>query len=106
MLDEEVNRLPAKYREPFVLRYLEGRTNEQVAREAFRSATKGLSFMLGRCRKRDGPSDNTEVLTGVYRLDEIDPMAYRYRLVVVEHMTLNERNMSESVFVINDRPTI
>ena len=33
ILDEEVNRLPMKYRVPFILHHLEGRTNEDVARE-------------------------------------------------------------------------
>jgi RNA polymerase sigma factor (sigma-70 family) len=32
VLDGEVNRLPARYRSPFVLCYLEGRTNEEAAR--------------------------------------------------------------------------
>src|SRR5262249_1365227 len=33
VLDEEVSRLPARFRGPFVLCYLEGKTNEQAARE-------------------------------------------------------------------------
>ena len=33
VVDEEVSRLPAVYRQPFILCYLEGKTNEQAARQ-------------------------------------------------------------------------
>ncbi|HWY87638.1 MAG TPA: efflux RND transporter periplasmic adaptor subunit [Gemmataceae bacterium] len=55
VLDEEVSRLPARYRVPFVLCYLEGRTNEEAARII--GCPKGtvlsrLSWARERLRKR------------------------------------------------------
>jgi RNA polymerase sigma factor (sigma-70 family) len=51
VLDEELGRLSAKYRVPFVLHYLEGRTNEEVARELGCPVGTVLS-RLGRARER------------------------------------------------------
>jgi RNA polymerase sigma factor (sigma-70 family) len=51
VLDEEVNRLPSKYRTPFVLCYLEGRTNEEAAQEL--GCPKGtILSRLSRARER------------------------------------------------------
>jgi RND family efflux transporter MFP subunit len=55
VLDEEVSRLPARYRVPFVLCYLEGRTNEEAAQLI--GCPKGtvlsrLSWARERLRKR------------------------------------------------------
>src|SRR5262249_34942019 len=46
-LDEELSRLPDKYRAPLVLCYLEGKTHEQAARELGCPRTS-LSSRLGR----------------------------------------------------------
>lgn len=51
VLDEEVRRLPEKYRLPFVLCYLQGRTNEEAARELGRPVGTILS-RLSRARDR------------------------------------------------------
>jgi RNA polymerase sigma factor (sigma-70 family) len=51
VLDEEVSRLPAKYRTAFVLCYLEGRTNEEAAQEL--GCPKGtILSRLARARER------------------------------------------------------
>jgi RNA polymerase sigma factor (sigma-70 family) len=50
-LDEEVNRLPEHYRAAFVLCYLEGRTNEEAARELGRPVGTILS-RLARAREQ------------------------------------------------------
>jgi WD40 repeat protein len=50
ILDEEVGRLPEKYRAPLVLCYLQGRTNEEAARE-LGCATGTLKWRLGRARE-------------------------------------------------------
>jgi RNA polymerase sigma factor (sigma-70 family) len=51
VLDEEVSRLPARYRVPLVLRYLGGRTNEEVAAELGCPLGTVVS-RLGRARER------------------------------------------------------
>jgi RNA polymerase sigma factor (sigma-70 family) len=50
-LDEEVHRLPAKYRAPIVLCFLEGRTNAQAAQE-LRCPVGTVVTRLARARKR------------------------------------------------------
>src|SRR5262249_16692557 len=49
ILDEEVGRLPEKFRAPVVLCYLQGRTNEEAARELGYAAGT-LKWRLGRAR--------------------------------------------------------
>jgi RNA polymerase sigma factor (sigma-70 family) len=51
VLDEEVGRLPEKYRAPFVLCYLEGVTNEEAARR-LRCPTGTVLSRLSRARER------------------------------------------------------
>src|SRR5262249_20276407 len=50
VLDEEIHRLPEKYRVPVVLCYLEGKTHEQAARE-LAWPKSSLSARLGRARQ-------------------------------------------------------
>jgi RNA polymerase sigma factor (sigma-70 family) len=51
ILDEEINRLPMKLRLPFVLCYLEGRTNEEAAR-SLRCPKGTVLSRLSRARER------------------------------------------------------
>ncbi len=50
VLDEELSRLPSKYRAPLVLCYLEGRTNEDTARRLGRPIGS-MSWLLARGRE-------------------------------------------------------
>jgi RNA polymerase sigma factor (sigma-70 family) len=50
VIDEEINRLPEKYRGPLVLCYLEGKTNEQAAR-LLGCPTGSMSWRLSRGRE-------------------------------------------------------
>src|SRR5262249_14113168 len=57
VLDEEVNRLPEKYRAPFVLCYLEGLTNEQAARQlGCAKGTVGTRLAWAREQRRRRPA--------------------------------------------------
>jgi RNA polymerase sigma-70 factor (ECF subfamily) len=55
LLDEEVNRLPAKYRVPFVLCHVEGKTNQQAAQQIgcpLGTVLSRLAWARGRLRRR------------------------------------------------------
>jgi RNA polymerase sigma factor (sigma-70 family) len=65
VLDEEVARLPEKYRRPFVLCYLEGQTNEQAARQLGCPTGTVLSRLArGRQRLRERLARRGLVLSG------------------------------------------
>jgi len=66
-LDEELDRLPARYRAPLVLCYFEGRTNEEAARElgcpvgtVVSRLARGRQRLRGRLLRR-GPSRRPRV---------------------------------------------
>src|SRR5262249_40439611 len=71
LLDDEIGRLPERYRAPLVLCYLEGKTQEQAAR-ALGYPRSSLSTRLGRARSllrerlvRRGIVLSAGLLTGV-----------------------------------------
>jgi RNA polymerase sigma factor (sigma-70 family) len=51
VLDEEINRLPEKWRGPFILYYLEGKSQEEAA-SLFGLPAGSISFHLARARER------------------------------------------------------
>ena len=75
ILDEEINRLPEKYRRPLVLCYLEGQTHEQVARR-LRCSEGSVRGRLDRAREklkirltRRGVAPSVAMITGVLTAD-------------------------------------
>jgi hypothetical protein len=81
-------------------------SDQRAVDQAFDSLTKSLAFTLDRCKHATGTAISGKLPTGVYKLDELDPEHYSYKLVVVEHMAFDKWDMSDSAFVITDMPRI
>jgi len=73
---------------------------DTIAEQAFCRSTKGLSFKLDRTLRAKPPSADRKVAGGLYRLRQLDPTKYRYKLVIVPDPFIAQGLADDAVFVI------